>query len=599
MGAPNWTGNFSLTTTYNTDDVAFYAGSSWISLVSSNTGNVPGQTEQWTLFAIAGQNTPFSQWRGSWASNTSYAAFDSVSYNGSSYASLIANNGGNIPSSSPSQWALIAAQGGQGGIGTFTFDGQWGPSVQYETNNIVSFGGSTYIATGTPVEGSNPTVDITHWMLMASIGAPGSTGPQGVQGVQGLGFTWRGPWVSTTAYYKNDVVGLLGNSYVSLTGNTGINPSTDGGTNWQTMAKGSIPGGSPGNVQGNNSGIYGGLSGSTIDFVNGLLTLAPTGTGVALTVKGDLGGGNILDLYLNGDGSPSAQFFPSELSGGIELSMSDSSGDNTEMAPGVLAVQSIVYGANLYFEDGYLAIDGATATNPMTPTAFIVGDAYGNNIFELFTQSYATLVSVDQYGETSITPSGMSGATGVAALTITGDAKGDDIMTLYTVGNASMALAIGADGFVTHYNGVATVGSGIPAEYAEIDLTPQSAPISAAALYMTVAAGQYRICWNAKVTTPDSSGSPASTLGGTTGFQVAYKDADDAVLVMTPTWWGGGNNGMAPSSANGNSTQTWVGGEFTVNAAAASAIEYSFGYATAGSGATAMLYTLHVRVEAL
>ena len=61
------------------------------------------------------------------------------------------------------------------------------------------------------------------------------------------------------------------------------------GTKQTTAASGG--GGTPGtpvnSVQGNKAGTFAGLLGSVIDFVNGLLSLAPTGIGVALTIKGD------------------------------------------------------------------------------------------------------------------------------------------------------------------------------------------------------------------------------------------------------------------------------------------------------------------------
>ena len=48
-----------------------------------------------------------------------------------------------------------------------------------------------------------------------------------------------------------------------------------------------VPGGSSGNIQANNNGVFAGIPGSSVDFTNGLTGLAATGTGIALTVKGD------------------------------------------------------------------------------------------------------------------------------------------------------------------------------------------------------------------------------------------------------------------------------------------------------------------------
>lgn len=50
------------------------------------------------------------------------------------------------------------------------------------------------------------------------------------------GFVWRGVWSVLTPYIPYDVVSRNNSSYVCITGNTGIDPATDGGANWQLMA---------------------------------------------------------------------------------------------------------------------------------------------------------------------------------------------------------------------------------------------------------------------------------------------------------------------------------------------------------------------------
>src|ERR1700677_771490 len=78
----------------------------------------------------------------------------------------------------------------------------------------------------------------------------------------------------------------------------------DGTLQTTAATSGGTPGGANGNVQGNNSGVFGGLPGSTIDFINGLLSLAPTGTGAALSVTGDSHESDIQDWYQNGNATP-------------------------------------------------------------------------------------------------------------------------------------------------------------------------------------------------------------------------------------------------------------------------------------------------------
>jgi hypothetical protein len=92
---------------------------------------------------------------------------------------------------------------------------------------------------------------------------------------------------------------------------------SDGVSNWNTIkfpntaggggGGGGNPGGSGTNIQNRaSSTTFGGIAGSTADDTNGLMGLAPTGTGVALTITGDAASSDILDLYSNGGSSPIA-----------------------------------------------------------------------------------------------------------------------------------------------------------------------------------------------------------------------------------------------------------------------------------------------------
>jgi hypothetical protein len=49
-------------------------------------------------------------------------------------------------------------------------------------------------------------------------------GPTGSTGAPGTSFTFRGSWVSTTAYAINDVVTRLGSTYIYVAANTGSDP---------------------------------------------------------------------------------------------------------------------------------------------------------------------------------------------------------------------------------------------------------------------------------------------------------------------------------------------------------------------------------------
>lgn len=120
-----------------------------------------------------------------------------------------------------------------------------------------------------------------------------------------------------------------------------------------------------------------------------------------------------------------------------------------------------------------------------------------------------------------------------------------------------------------------------------VNITGHSAAIAATTLY-AVPSGQggiYRISWAAKVTTVSDT---SSILGGTNGFQIKYTDADDSVVVTTPS---------GPTSAS-NLTNTQLSGEVIVNAKAGTNLQYLFDY-TDVAAYMPMQFSLYIRVEKL
>jgi hypothetical protein len=143
-------------------------------------------------------------------------------------------------------------------------------------------------------------------------------------------------------------------------------------------------------------------------------------------------------------------------------------------------------------------------------------------------------------------------------------------------------------GIVPTYNGVATVSAGQPAEYATVDLTGQTAAISATTIYAVPAAGagMYRISWVATITTAATT---SSVLGGANGFQVVYTDPADSVVKTSVA----GNS----ITSIANTTATSISGSLIAFCKLSTNLQYSFGYTSVGG--TPMAYNLHVKVEAL
>jgi hypothetical protein len=141
------------------------------------------------------------------------------------------------------------------------------------------------------------------------------------------------------------------------------------------------------------------------------------------------------------------------------------------------------------------------------------------------------------------------------------------------------------------YNNIALVGVGLPSLIALVDRTAQTAAITTTNLLASVpTTGQYRLSWNAKVTTPDGA---SSTLGALT---ITYTDADNTVQTITAA--AQSKNGVIETSDTGNSTTAvLLGVPMMLNARSATAIQYAMAYAS-GTPAT-MAYNLHIKLESL
>jgi hypothetical protein len=272
-------GVYSPVTNYALADGVSYNGAGYVSLVAANHGNTPDQSpQQWALFAAAGgtgatgsagatgaigavgaqgpqglpgatgatgatgpQGPPVANYLGNYQSAVNYSLDDAVSWQGSTYISLVAGNLGNTPSLSPVQWALLVAQGAIGATGAVgpaggagaagatgpagpmgpqgppvTFQGEWLIGVSYAVGDAVGYGGSSYIAL-TANLGREPDMSPQYWGLLA-LAAVGPAGPAGATGLQGAaGFP--GPAGATGAQGFVGPVGLAG--AIGLTGATG------------------------------------------------------------------------------------------------------------------------------------------------------------------------------------------------------------------------------------------------------------------------------------------------------------------------------------------------------------------------------------------
>lgn len=153
--------------------------------------------------------------------------------------------------------------------------------------------------------------------------------------------------------------------------------------------------------------------------------------------------------------------------------------------------------------------------------------------------------------------------------------------SLFSVG-ASSQFQMNASGAVTQYNGLTVVANGIPSEGDQVNLAAQTAPIAGTNLLSSAAAQMYRVSCYVVVTTAATTSStlPSCVMGWTDG-----DNSTPQSFTLTPT-------------NTGNALTTFQQAVMVLNAKAATAITYSTtGYAS--SGATAMQYAIHIRLEAM
>ena len=159
-----WKGAWSSTTTYNLNDSVSFQDSSFISIVPHNLGNLPVTPGYWNLLAREGQNGPAGP------------------------TGAQGPSGPAGPQGSQGPAGPTGATGAQGPVGPagMTWKSAWSTATTYNLDDAVSFGGASYISLSANNVGHEPDKSPSAWSLLAQAGAQGATGPQGAQGPQGV-----------------------------------------------------------------------------------------------------------------------------------------------------------------------------------------------------------------------------------------------------------------------------------------------------------------------------------------------------------------------------------------------------------------------------
>lgn len=330
-------GAYSSTTNYASGDGVSFGSSGYVSLIDGNHGNSPDQSPAaWAEFAsgvqgasgatgVAGpqgpvgptgpagaagatgtqgpigpQGLPVANYSGNYVSATNYARNDAVSYDGSTFISLAEGNNGHAPSSSPTYWAVLAAQGSAGAVGAVgqqgvagppglagapgvtgpqgppvSFRGDWLAGSSYAIGDAVGYGGGSYIAFAAST-GRRPDISPAYWSVLAQAGTAGTAGATGIQGPQGLqgpaGISYKGVWSAATGYVANDAVFYNGSSYLALATSLAAAPDVTPSA-WATLAQAGAMGAT-------------GPTGAAASIAIGTVTTGAAGTQAAVTNTG-------------------------------------------------------------------------------------------------------------------------------------------------------------------------------------------------------------------------------------------------------------------------------------------------------------------------
>ena len=176
-----------------------------------------------------GPQGPPVAYQGTYSTTHTYAVGDAVFFNGSSYISLVGSNTNNNPSSSPTQWGLLAQQGSTGATGSQGATGATGATGLTGPAGPQGSTGPTGATGSTGPQGAQGPQGAT--------GATGPTGPTGPAGPQGPPVSFKNTWSSSSTYATGDVVFFNGSSYISLvSSNLNQQPDTSP-TSWALFAQ--------------------------------------------------------------------------------------------------------------------------------------------------------------------------------------------------------------------------------------------------------------------------------------------------------------------------------------------------------------------------
>jgi hypothetical protein len=199
----SYQGDWSVSASYEYNDVVAYGGNVYVYTFNSTTASVvPTNLTYWKKM-LGGFD-----FEGDWNNSTNYELSQVVSYGGKVYLASQDNSNQN-PSTASAYWSKL--------VDGIQYEGNYSNSTDYQPGDVVKYGGISYIATGA-TSGNVPT-SASYWD----------------QFVPGLDY--KGVFNSSTLYQKNDIVTYGGTAYIATESASVSNPVL-GSSSWDTFVDG-------------------------------------------------------------------------------------------------------------------------------------------------------------------------------------------------------------------------------------------------------------------------------------------------------------------------------------------------------------------------
>ena len=224
-----WKGDWTPTTQYYVDDVIRFGGRTYICAIghvsdSEFYTDLNYNPTKWN------QMSDGQSWKDEWATSTVYKINDIVKYGGLLYiANTPHTSNSSVGSGTPGTETTTGLEADQAKWDLFgegvEWKNNWTISTRYKKNDIVRYGGTTYVA------------NVGH--TSETLASTGLEGQSSYWDVWNQGFEYKGDWTALTRYKVNDVVKEGANLYVCTVQHTATSVfGNDLSSYWSVFVKG-------------------------------------------------------------------------------------------------------------------------------------------------------------------------------------------------------------------------------------------------------------------------------------------------------------------------------------------------------------------------